>query len=90
MRMKRAQWIATVLVISVSGLMAGVSQTPPASTEEEPRRLPGAPPPGVTSMPAPTGIPMRPLRPVEPQQPLDIGLFETRLPENPAIVVPDE
>ena len=31
-----------------------------------------------------------PLRPVEPQQPLDIGLFETRLPENPSIVVPDE
>lgn len=32
----------------------------------------------------------QPLRPVEPQQPLDIGLFETRLPENPSIVVPDE
>ena len=32
----------------------------------------------------------QPLRPVEPQQPLDIGLFEARLPENPAIVVPDE
>jgi hypothetical protein len=35
-------------------------------------------------------IARQPLRPVEPQQPLDIGLFETRLPENPAIVVPDE
>ena len=32
----------------------------------------------------------QPLRPVEPQQPLDIGLFEARLPENPSIVVPDE
>jgi hypothetical protein len=32
----------------------------------------------------------QPLRAVKPQQPLDIGLFETRLPENPAIVVPDE
>jgi len=31
-----------------------------------------------------------PLQPVEPQQPLDIGLFETRLPEAPHIVVPDE
>ncbi|MCR5878371.1 hypothetical protein [Phenylobacterium sp. J367] len=31
-----------------------------------------------------------PLRPVEPQRALDIGLFETRLPENPNIVVPDE
>jgi hypothetical protein len=32
----------------------------------------------------------QPLRPVEPQQPLDIGLFEVRLPESPHIVVPDE
>jgi len=35
-------------------------------------------------------IARQPLRAVKPQQPLDIGLFETRLPENPAIVVPDE
>lgn len=32
----------------------------------------------------------QPLRAVEPQQPLDIGLFEARLPEAPHIVVPDE
>jgi hypothetical protein len=31
-----------------------------------------------------------PLRPTRPQQPLDIGLFEVRLPEDPDIVVPDE
>lgn len=31
-----------------------------------------------------------PLRPVEPQQPLDIGLFEIRLPDAPHIVMPDE
>jgi hypothetical protein len=31
-----------------------------------------------------------PLRPVKPQQPLDIGLFETTLPENPGIIIPDE
>jgi hypothetical protein len=35
-------------------------------------------------------IASQPLRPVEPQQPLDIGLFETRLPEAPHIVMPDE
>jgi hypothetical protein len=35
-------------------------------------------------------ISRQPLRAVEPQQPLDIGLFEARLPENPSIVVPDE
>jgi hypothetical protein len=32
----------------------------------------------------------QPLRPVEPQQPLDIGLFEVRPPEAPHIVMPDE
>ncbi len=31
-----------------------------------------------------------PLKPVKPQQPLDIGLFEIRLPEAPHIVMPDE
>ena len=31
-----------------------------------------------------------PMRPVKPQQPLDIGLFETRPPEAPHIVMPDE
>lgn len=32
----------------------------------------------------------QPLRPVKPQQPLETGLFEYRLPENPSIVIPDE
>lgn len=32
----------------------------------------------------------QPLRAVRPQQPLDIGLFETRLPEAPHIIVSDE
>lgn len=32
----------------------------------------------------------QPLQPVRPQQPLDLGLFEARLPENPDIVVADE
>lgn len=31
-----------------------------------------------------------PMRPTKPQQPLDIGLFETRPPEAPHIVMPDE
>jgi hypothetical protein len=31
-----------------------------------------------------------PLRPIEPQQPLDIGLFEVRPPDAPHIVMPDE
>ncbi|HYG26730.1 MAG TPA: hypothetical protein VD906_07475 [Caulobacteraceae bacterium] len=32
----------------------------------------------------------QPLRAVKPQQPLDVGLFEYRLPEAPDIVIPDE
>jgi hypothetical protein len=32
----------------------------------------------------------QPMRPFKPQQPLDIGLFETRLPEAPHIIMPDE
>lgn len=32
----------------------------------------------------------QPLQAVKPQQPLDIGLFEARLPESPHIIVPDE
>jgi len=32
----------------------------------------------------------QPLRPVRPQQPLDTGLFETRPPEAPHILMPDE
>lgn len=32
----------------------------------------------------------QPLRPTQPQQPLDTGLFEYRLPEAPHIVIPDE
>jgi hypothetical protein len=31
-----------------------------------------------------------PLRPVKPQQPLDIGLFEFRPPEAPHIIMPDD
>jgi hypothetical protein len=32
----------------------------------------------------------QPLRPVQPQQPLDIGLFEVHPPEAPHIIMPDE
>lgn len=33
---------------------------------------------------------LQPLQPVRPQQPLDVGLFEVRTPENPDRVIPDE
>ena len=33
---------------------------------------------------------LQPLQPVRPQQPLDVGLFEVRVPEAPGRVMPDE
>lgn len=35
-------------------------------------------------------IAREPLRPIEPQQPLDVGLFEVRPPDAPHILMPDE
>jgi hypothetical protein len=32
----------------------------------------------------------QPLRPVKPQQPLDVGLFEAPIPEAPHMLIPDE
>jgi hypothetical protein len=32
----------------------------------------------------------QPLRPLQPQKALDMGLFEVRLPENPAVIIADE
>ncbi len=32
----------------------------------------------------------QPLRPIKPQQPLDVGLFEVRMPEDPSRLMPDE
>ncbi len=40
--------------------------------------------------PALSALARQPLRPAKPQQPLDIGLFEVRLPEAPEIIVPDD
>lgn len=51
------------------------------------RRQKGGPAPDPETLDA---IVRQPLRPIRPQQPLDIGLFETRLPESPHIIVPDE
>ena len=51
------------------------------------RRQKEGPAPGGETLEALTN---QPLRPIKPQQPLDIGLFEVRLPEAPHIVVPDE
>ena len=51
------------------------------------RRSKAGPAPDTDALDA---IARQPLLPIKPQQPLDIGLFERRLPESPHIVVPDE
>jgi hypothetical protein len=66
-------------------------RTQPAAVEP----LPDTPPaPGrATKALDPAALRARlsePLRPLKPQQPLDIGLFEVRPPEAPHILMPDE
>lgn len=40
--------------------------------------------------PALNALARQPLRAAKPQQPLDIGLFEVRMPESPDLIMPDE
>jgi hypothetical protein len=79
----------TVWRLSVAYWRTGA--TPAAETETDQARKARRQKEG----PAPDGealeaLANQPLRPIKAQQPLDIGLFEVRLPEAPHIVVPDE
>jgi hypothetical protein len=58
-----------------------------AAQARKARRQKDGPPPDGDTLEA---MANQPLRPIKAQQPLDIGLFEVRLPEAPHIVVPDE
>jgi hypothetical protein len=79
---------ATVWRISVSYWKLLAAATEPI--------LESPPAEGVRPRPAPGDIQAlrerlaRPMRPVKPQQPLDVGLFEVRPPEAPHILMPDE
>jgi hypothetical protein len=64
-----------------SGAAAGSQALPASPTRERRRALDAA---------ALRRLAAEPLRPVKPQQPLDIGLFEFRPPEAPHIIMPDE
>ena len=57
---------------------------------DQARRLRRAAEAGALAPAAVRALSRQPLRPVRPQQPLDIGLFETRPPEAPHIIMPDE
>ena len=65
---------------------AGEALLEPPPGDNQPRRRAGAPA-------DPRELRRRldqPLQPIKPQQALDIGLFEIRLPDAPHIVMPDE
>lgn len=74
----------TVWRLSVSFWRVGAAPTPTAGEPVRRARLANADPATLRRLAA------EPLRPMKPQQPLDIGLFEYRLPEAPHIIVPDE
>ncbi|HEY4029594.1 MAG TPA: hypothetical protein VGM25_04580 [Caulobacteraceae bacterium] len=79
----------TVWRLSVAYWRVGGGAAPDADTAQarKARRQKAGPAPDGDALETLTN---QPLRPIKPQQPLDIGLFEVRLPENPHIVVPDE
>ncbi|HEY3695244.1 hypothetical protein [Phenylobacterium sp.] len=79
----RTVWRLEISYWRLAAATSGV-EAPQARRARKRRRAAGLAPETLRTMAG------QPLRPVEPQQPLDIGLFEARLPEAPHIVVPDE
>jgi hypothetical protein len=78
---------ATVWRLSISYWRIGAA-VPAAMTPPEPPLRRGR---AVAADPAALRrLAAEPLRPLKPQQPLDIGLFEFRPPEAPHIIMPDE
>jgi hypothetical protein len=79
----------TVWRLSVAYWRTGVAAAPEAEGPQarKARKQKDGPAPDGETLEA---LANQPLRPIKPQQPLDIGLFEVRLPEAPHIVVPDE
>lgn len=64
-----------------------VDPAPQLAPARKARRDPAA---GALGREALDQLARQPLKPVAPQQPLDIGLFEVRAPEDPGRVLPDE
>ena len=63
---------------------------PEAVADEQARRLRKDPKAEAVDARTLKALTKTPMRAFKPQQPLDIGLFETRAPENPDLVLPDE
>jgi hypothetical protein len=67
--------------------VVGETADAPLDAARKVRRDPGGEDLAMDALKALAG---QPLRPMKPQQPLDVGLFETRPPEAPHIIMPDE
>ena len=78
-----AQWRLAVTFWRVTG----AEPAEPLGAARMLRRDAGAPMLGADAL---RRLSSQPLRPVRVQRALDVGLFETRLPENPARLIPDE
>lgn len=75
------------LSISYWKIVGAEAEPPPSAPARKLRKDPGATELGARELRA---LAHQPLRPARPQQPLDIGLFEVRLPEAPDRIVPDD
>lgn len=75
------------LSISYWRVLGAAADVPPDTPARKLRKDPEAADLGARELQA---LARQPLRAARPQQPLDIGLFEVRLPEAPDRIVPDE
>ena len=75
------------LVVSYWQLIAAEAAPPTPDQARAVRRRTEAAELGAAQLRA---LQRQPLRPVKPQQPLDVGLFEMPAPEAPHILIPDE
>ncbi|HEY1749910.1 MAG TPA: hypothetical protein VGG29_01515 [Caulobacteraceae bacterium] len=81
---------ATVFRLTVSYWQVLSAETLQAEREAQARQLRRSAQAAQLSAAELRALAANPLRPVKPQQPLDIGLFEAPAPEAPHILIPDE
>jgi hypothetical protein len=80
----------TVFRLVVSYWRIGEAAAEPAPTPDQARALRRRSQASPLSAAELRALAQQPLRPVKPQQPLDVGLFEAPAPEAPHILIPDE
>jgi hypothetical protein len=80
----------TVFRLVVSYWRIGETASEPALTPEQARAMRRRSEAARLNAAELRALAQQPLRPVKPQQPLDVGLFEAPAPEAPHILIPDE